>query len=186
VRLWSANNNNRQPDDDEIVGISRQLVLSELGQAEEGMEATRSISTLSNDKTMQNSPADDENSDRSARGNANMLSYRGQLNPVDEEAASHFNASPDAASSLAARPPQRGKSPGKDAGEEPGLWELLTEEHPKLTPIDEMPSDAVPHLAPDGETSFAPPDADFHRVYEAGKANGLSPGAALRAIGQLG
>lgn len=49
-----------------------------------------------------------------------------------------------------------------------------------------MPADAVPHLAPDGETFFAPPGADFRKIYEAGKASSLSPDAALRAIGEVG
>jgi hypothetical protein len=57
---------------------------------------------------------------------------------------------------------------------------------PDLKVITEVPSDAVPHLAPDGQTFFPAPDAEFHKVYEAGKANGLEPIAASQAIGQFG
>ena len=72
----------------------------------------------------------------------------------------------------------------------PDLWDFskvpTVGQHAKLRVVHELPSDAVPHLAPDSETFFAPPDADFCKVYEAGKANGRNPIAAWQAIGQFG
>jgi len=44
-----------------------------------------------------------------------------------------------------------------------------------LTVTDETPPDAVIYRALDGTEFKAPPEADWFKVYEAGKANGMNP-----------
>ncbi len=51
----------------------------------------------------------------------------------------------------------------------------------------ELPADAVPHLSPEGRTFYAPPDADFYDVYEAGRANSeQDPIQIWRDVGHFG
>lgn len=49
-----------------------------------------------------------------------------------------------------------------------------------------MPDDAVSYKAGDGTQFYAPPDADFRKVYAAGQANGRDLNAVRSAIGQFG
>ncbi len=48
--------------------------------------------------------------------------------------------------------------------------------------IHDVPDDAISLAAGDGESFYAPPDADFLKVYAAGEANWQNPFAAISAI----
>ena len=87
---------------------------------------------------------------------------------------------------FASAPQQAGPSSAKDEQETRGLWQSLTEKHAKLTPFADAPPDAVNCRTEDGEQFDAPAKADWATIYQAGKANGMNPMAALRAIGQFG
>jgi hypothetical protein len=49
--------------------------------------------------------------------------------------------------------------------------------------IHDVPDDAISLTAGDGESFYAPPYADFLKVYAAGEANWQNPFAAISAIG---
>jgi hypothetical protein len=55
-----------------------------------------------------------------------------------------------------------------------------------LTIVHEVPPDAVSLTAGDGTSFYAPPDADFSKVYAAGQANWLDLIAAYLAVGTNG
>jgi hypothetical protein len=50
----------------------------------------------------------------------------------------------------------------------------------------EVPSNAVLYTTPDGQTFWAPPNANFSQVTQSGQSNGLNPFAGNQAIGQFG
>jgi len=55
-----------------------------------------------------------------------------------------------------------------------------------LTIVHDVPDDAVSITAGDGTQFYAPPDADFHKVYAAAQANGKDLKAANSAVGMFG
>jgi hypothetical protein len=56
----------------------------------------------------------------------------------------------------------------------------------KLNPVHEAPDDAVSYTTSDGTQFYAPPDADFRKVYAAGQASGGDRKIIGSALGQFG
>ena len=56
----------------------------------------------------------------------------------------------------------------------------------KLNPVHEVPDDAVSYTTSDGTQFYAPPDADFRKVYAAGQASGGDRKIIGSALGQFG
>jgi hypothetical protein len=55
-----------------------------------------------------------------------------------------------------------------------------------LTVSHDVPINAVTYTAPNGEQFYAPPEANWSDVYDAGKDNGLNPISGNQAIGHFG
>ena len=71
-----------------------------------------------------------------------------------------------------------------ESGGDPGSGKPTPEQD--LKPIYDVPDDAVSYTTSDGTQFYAPPDADFRKVYATGQANGKDSEAANSAIGQFG
>jgi hypothetical protein len=83
-----------------------------------------------------------------------------------------------------------GKSDQVDGGK--GTWpdegweeRLSSGTHPDLTGTNELPPDAVRYRT-HGEDFYAPPEADWVKVHEAGKEAGIKPSRIGEFIGQFG
>ncbi len=70
-----------------------------------------------------------------------------------------------------------------ESGGDPGSGKPTPEQD--LKPVYDVPDNAVSYTTSDGTQFYAPPDADFRKVYAAGQANGKDSEAANSAIGQF-
>lgn len=78
---------------------------------------------------------------------------------------------------------------GENPSEHDPNWGFANEQFSpggELRIIKDVPPRAVTYRTEDGQEFFAPADADWQAVFEAGKANGLNPVGILRTIGQFG
>ena len=96
---------------------------------------------------------------------------------ADEAAVAQMD--PDAGADGTPTASTRTESPG-DAG--PGK----PPPEQKLKTVYDVPDVAVSYTTGDGTQFHAPPDADFRKVYAAGRANGRALRAVRSAIGQFG
>lgn len=187
---WSSNNNNKTPDAGQIVQIARQTLFPAGPSEQPGSLGGALLSALSPDEALARSAAsDDKNTDAGTNTGAKVVvsqgrsdeagGLRGRVEEATRDPDSMAGAGKDSVYS-------KGQPSAEDEQETPGLWQSLTEKHAKLTLFTDAPPDAVSYRTADGEQFDAPAKADWTAVYQAGKANGMNPMAALRAIGQFG
>jgi len=145
-----------------------------------------SASVSSEGAKLTNPPPDHTNTGINMNADASMLVSDGKPHQVDRAERQTEGISRDAdGMHIAGRDaPQEGNPWGTGAEGMPELWDFP--KHPGVTRTDEEPSDAVAYYTPDRQKFLAPPQTDWSAVYEAGKANGLDPIAAWRALGYFG
>ncbi|MFZ0932087.1 MAG: hypothetical protein WAN11_26040 [Syntrophobacteraceae bacterium] len=178
---WQQNNNDKIPTDMQKREIAQGILFPNGTAGRLGMAATEGNPNFSDKNTRTNTNAE-----------TNVLESYGKPDLADSVSQRTEDAQRDVDGLHVAGwdAPQQENPSEIGTGAMPDLWNFsevpTVGQHSKLRVTHELPSDAVPQLAPDGRTFFVPPDADFHEVYEAIKANGLDPIAASKAIGHFG
>ncbi|MGC8493283.1 MAG: hypothetical protein ACP5SH_16265, partial [Syntrophobacteraceae bacterium] len=184
LRRWSANNNNKLPDDSQIVQVAQQMIFPGGEPEKSGGTGGWLLSALSPDEAQAKVPApDDKNSGESIGAGTNMVQSRER---VDEAAGTQHQAWNTSSDRDTIEPGEANDKEMMLAAAARGVSEKQAEPNAGLTIIKDVPSGAVTYRTNDGQEFLAPAQADWNAVFEAGKANGLNPFGIRRAVGHFG
>ena len=185
LNQWSANNNNKLPDDGQIVQIARQMLFPG-GQPEEPRGTGGwLLSALSPDEAQAKGAApDDKNSGASINSATNVVESQGRVDEAGGTQHRAENASWDTDTTDLDQ--ANDEAMILAAGAARGVSKEQPAPKTGLAIIRDVPSGTVTYRTGDGHEFLAPAQADWNAVFEAGKANGLNPFGINRAVGHFG